>query len=213
MGLIKGITMEFGMSDAFVLWLTGLPASGKSEIAQALFKHISDQGLQVEVINSGKLRRTPLGSSLGFTKHDRETNVHRHAIAAKLLMQNNVIAIVSAVSPYHADRTTIRNALQQYIEVYVSTPPELCKKLDKTGNWQRAEKGEIENFTGISDPYEPPTDSEVTVSLADTTVTKACSQIIAYLQRKKWLSNPKSQMDSTQEIAKKLQMLGYSDID
>ena len=213
MGLINDNKMDERMSDAFVIWLTGLPASGKSQIAEALYTHITEQGLQVEVINSGKLRRTPLGSSLGFTKHDRETNVHRHAIAAKLLMQNNVIAIVSAVSPYIEDRNTIRIALEKYIEVYVSTPPEVCKKLDTTGNWARAERGDIQNFTGISDPYEAPVNPEVTVSLERLNVAEACRQIIVFLQQKKWLCAPSSAVDETKEIAKKLQMLGYSDIE
>ena len=201
------------MNNSFVLWLTGLPASGKSEIAEAVSLIISQQGLQVEVINSGKLRRTPLGSSLGFTKHDRETNVHRHAIAAKLLMQNNVIAIVSAVSPYRADRETVRNALQRYVEVHVSTPPHICRRLDKTGNWERADRGEIDNFTGVSDPYEQPVQPDVTVDLDKISVSTAAQNIIAYLHQNNWLVQPNNHVNTTEEIAHKLRMLGYSEQD
>ena len=199
------------MSDSFVLWLTGLPASGKSEIAEEVASFLQKQHLSVEVINSGKLRKTPLGATLGFTKNDRETNVRRHAIAAKLLMQNNVIAIVSAVSPYRMDRTAIRTDLQQYIEVYVSTPAELCKKLDTTGNWLRAERGEIQGFTGLSDPYEAPLNAEINVSLSDMSISDASKTIIQYLQQQNWIPTAAKLEDSTQKIAKRLHLRGYSD--
>jgi adenylylsulfate kinase len=201
------------MSNAFVLWLTGLPASGKSEIAEEVASYLKDRGLQVEVINSGKLRRTPLGATLGFSKNDRETNVRRHAIAAKLLMQNNVIAIVSSVSPYRKDRDAIRVDLKRYIEVYVSTPTEVCKKLDKTGNWQRAEKGEILNFTGLSDPYEAPVKPEVNVNLANCNIKESGQRVIEYLQKEKWIKAPSKIADPAEEIARKLRLLGYSDQD
>ena len=199
------------MTNTFVLWLTGLPASGKSNIAEGVASFLAEQQLAVELINSGKLRRTPLGATLGFSKHERETNVRRHAIAAKLLMQNGVIPIVSAVSPYRADRDVIRKDLARFVEVYVSTPPETCQQLDQTGNWARALRGEIPNFTGISDPYETPVSPEITVSLANSSVETATETIMHYLQDKNWIPTPEKRKRSAEEIAKKLQLLGYSD--
>ena len=199
------------MTNTFVLWLTGLPASGKSDLAEGVASFLAKQQLSVELINSGKLRRTPLGATLGFSKHERETNVRRHAIAAKLLMQNGVVPIVSAVSPYRADRDIIRKDLEHFVEVYVSTPPEICQQLDKTGNWARALRGEIPNFTGISDPYEAPVSPEITVSLANSSVEAATQTIIRYLREKDWVPTPEKRPRSAEEIAKKLQLLGYSD--
>ena len=194
--------------SAFVVWLTGLPASGKSELAAELQQRLIELGCATELIDSGKLRKTPLGQTLGFSKHDRETNVLRHGITARLLTDNGVNAIVSAVSPYRSVRNAIREQISPFIEVYVSTPPEVCQQRDQNGHWQRAIAGEIEHFTGVSDPYEAPLSPEVTVDLTSTTITEAIEHVLIALEP--LLIEVVTPSEST-DIANKLAQLGYSD--
>jgi adenylylsulfate kinase len=167
---------------AFTVWCTGLPSSGKSALADALAPAIMARGFQVEVINSGRMRRTPLGASLGFSKDDRDTNVRRHAFAANLLVKNGVVAIVSAVSPYATTRTAVRAELGEFAEVYVSTPKASCIDRDKDGAWAKALNGDIRNFTGVDDPYEVPTNPEVEVDLAQLSVEAAVKRIMLKLE-------------------------------
>ena len=195
--------------SAFVVWLTGLPGSGKSELAAELQQKLIDMGCATELIDSGKLRKTPLGQTLGFSKNDRETNVLRHGITARLLTDNGVNAIVSAVSPYRSVRNAIREQISPFVEVYVSTPAEVCQQRDQSGNWQRALAGEIEHFTGVSDPYEAPLNPEVTVDLTSTAIAEAIEHILVAL---KPVMAEAATPSATTDIANRLAQLGYSDI-
>lgn len=170
------------MSTAFTVWCTGLPSSGKSQLAEALSPIVRARGLQTEVINSGKMRRTPLGASLGFSKDDRDTNVRRHAFAANLLVKNGVVAIVSAVSPYASTRAAVRAELGDFLEVYVSTPKAACIDRDKDGAWAKALTGEIRGFTGVDDPYEVPESPDVTVDLSQLSLEAAVNRILKSLE-------------------------------
>lgn len=166
------------MSAAFTVWCTGLPSSGKSQLADAVAEQIAARGLPTEVINSGKMRRTPLGASLGFSRDDRNTNVQRHAFAANLLVKNGVVAIVSAVSPYADTRTAVRTELGAFVEVYVSTPKADCIDRDKDGAWARALRGEIRGFTGVDDPYEVPHAPDVDVDLSQLSIEAAANRVL-----------------------------------
>jgi adenylylsulfate kinase len=202
--------MEVALSTPFVLWLTGLPKSGKTEIAELLLTHITPR-LPAELIDSSKIRKTPIGETLGFSRDDRENNIRRHALAAKLLNQNGVIAVVSAVSPYKDIRTAIRNEFELFAEIYVQTPVADCIKRDHSGTYQRAISGEIPNYTGISAPYEPPTSAEVCVDASTQSIEDCVNSILSYLQASNWL-NTKSQLKTeTDAIANSLKLLGYSD--
>ena len=198
------------MNNGFVIWLTGLPKSGKTELAKALTVALTQSGLDVEVINSGKLRKTPIGATLGFSKTDRKTNLLRHALAANLLVQNGMIAIVSAVSPYRDIREQIRGQLPGFFEVHVATPKQACIERDTTGIWQQAVAGNIANFTGVNDPYEPPLAPEACVDLSKQSVALACQNIIAELRNLNKITKlqPKSPT-AEQEIAERLSALGY----
>lgn len=193
----------------FVLWLTGLPASGKSMLADNLAIELSKLGFYPETINSGRLRRTPLGGSLSFSQEDRGQNIRRHALAAQLLMQNHMIPVVSAVSPYKADRELIRRELKDFIEIYVSTPANHCQKQDQTGNWEKALQGEIENFTGVSAPYEVPQNSECTTDLSTETVEDATTRIIRFLFQGNWLVDSGTSPTEIDELTQKLKKFGY----
>ena len=175
------------METAFTVWCTGLPSSGKSLLAEALAPAIVARGFQTEVINSGKMRQTPLGASLGFSKDDRDTNIHRHAFAANLLVKNGVVAIVSAVSPYAETRRAVREELGEYAEVYVSTPKAACIDRDKDGAWAKALRGDIRGFTGVDDPYEAPTEPDVTVDLSQLSIEAAVNRVLAALEGLGWI--------------------------
>ena len=170
------------MPSAFTIWCTGLPKSGKSALAEGLALAIRARGFQVELINSGMMRKTPLGASLGFSRDDRDTNIRRHAFAANLLVKNGVVAIVSAVSPYAATRKEIRTELDPFVEVYVSTPKAACIERDRDGVWAKALNGEIRNFTGVDALYEAPEQPEVEADLAQLSIEGAVNRILAKLE-------------------------------
>jgi adenylylsulfate kinase len=171
------------MSSGFTVWFTGLPSSGKAALAEALSTQIEQRGLVVELINSGRMRQTPLGASLGFSKDDRDTNLRRHAFAAHLLVRNGVVAVVSAVSPYRATREQIRTELVDYVEVYVSTPAAACVERDTQGIWAKALNGDIRGFTGVDDPYEAPQNPEVEVDLSQLSLEAGARRVMATLER------------------------------
>ena len=173
------------MSTAFTVWCTGLPSSGKTALAEELAHQLATRGLPAELINSGKMRRTPLGAGLGFSKEDRDTNVHRHGFAANLLVRNGVIAVVSAVSPYGDARDAVRAELKDFIEVYVSTPRAACVDRDKSGNWVKALNGDIRSFTGVDDPYEEPENPEIEMDLSQISIEAGVRRVLSFLEEHK----------------------------
>ena len=175
--------MEAADNDrAYTIWLTGLPCAGKSTLAAGITEVIRRRGRAVEFIDSGALRRTVLGETLGFTRGDRDANVRRHAFAAGLLARNGVVAVVAAVSPYRATRDEIRASLGDFVEVWVSTPRATCIDRDQRGVWSRALSGEIRSFTGVDDPYEPPLAPEVTCDLSELSRELAVGRVIGWLE-------------------------------
>lgn len=169
------------MSSGFTVWLTGLPASGKRHVAACLVALLEARGLPVERIDSGKLRRTPLGARLGFSPAERDLNARRHALAARMLTRNGVVAVVSAVSPAAATRAAIRAELDGYVEVYVATPPDACAARDRSGNWARARAGTLADFTGVDAPYEAPTAPDVRVDISEISPEAAARTVLAAL--------------------------------
>jgi len=139
----------------FTLWLTGLPASGKTTLAKALYEIFKTNGNKVIWLDGDKMRQT-ISKDLGFSKKDRIENIKRIAHLAQKLNEEGAFVIVSAIAPYKEMRQIIREIVNNYIEVYVKCPLEICKKRDPKGLYKKAEKGEIKNFTGIDDPYEEP---------------------------------------------------------
>ena len=203
-------TTEKSMNNGFVIWLTGLPKSGKTELATKLTSELTQIGFDVEFINSGKLRKTPIGQTLGFSKTDRKTNLLRHAITADLLIRNGMVAIVSAVSPYRDIREQIRTQLKSFFEVHVATPKQACIERDTTGIWKKALAGKIPNFTGVNDPYEEPLSPDAIVDLEKQSVENACQHIIAELRRSMTITQFQVKSQSAeQEIADRLSALGY----
>ncbi|MGZ3420500.1 MAG: adenylyl-sulfate kinase [Polyangiales bacterium] len=160
-----------------VLWFTGLSGAGKSTLAEAVVPKLRAAGKRVESLD-GDVVRTHLSKGLGFSREDRETNVARIAFVAHLLQRNGVFAIVSAISPYRSMRDSARSLIgADFVEIHVAPPLEECIKRDVKGLYAKAIAGEIKEFTGISDPYEPPESPELRLDTSVLSVDEAVARI------------------------------------
>lgn len=162
--------------NGFVVWLTGLSGAGKSTITEALAPELRAAGRKVEVLD-GDVVRTHLSKGLGFTREDRDLNVARIAFVAHLLARNGVAVIVAAVSPYRGARHDARRLIGDFIEVHVAPPLEECIRRDTKGLYGKALAGEISQFTGVSDPYEPPDDAELVLDTSKIDVATAVARV------------------------------------
>lgn len=148
--------------QGFTLWFTGLSGAGKSTISGIIEKRLREAGAKIEVLD-GDVVRENLSKGLGFSKEDRDINIRRIGFVCELLSRNGVIALVAAISPYRAVREEIRSRIANFVEVYVECPLEVVTGRDVKGLYKKAIAGEIPQFTGVSDPYEPPLHPEVVV--------------------------------------------------
>ena len=142
------------------VWFTGFSGAGKSTIADALTKKLKSEGYQLEVLDGDEIREN-LTKDLGFSKEDRDTNIRRIGFVAKLLARNGVIVLVPVISPYRAIREEMRTNIDNFLEVFVNAPLSVCEDRDVKGLYKQVRAGKIKQFTGIDDPYEPPTNPEV----------------------------------------------------
>jgi len=163
--------------DGLTLWLTGLSGAGKSTIAERVAAELRRQGRRVEVLDGDAIREN-LSRGLGFSKEDRDTNIRRIGFVAELLARNGVVVIVAAISPYRAVRDEVRARIDRFVEVHVHCSLDELVRRDVKGLYRRALAGEIEHFTGVSDPYEEPLDPEVVV---DTGVENADESVLRVL--------------------------------
>lgn len=170
------------MSDGFTIWLTGLSGAGKSTIARGIEHELRRRGRSVEVLD-GDVVRTNLSQGLGFSRADRDTNVLRIGWVCEVLSRNGVIAIAAAISPYRDARNRVRERIERFVEIYVACPLETCIDRDVKGLYQKAIAGELPSFTGISDPYEPPLDPELTIHTDRETAETSVARIVSYLQQ------------------------------
>jgi adenylyl-sulfate kinase len=166
------------------LWFTGLPGSGKSTLAKRVAGKLLDSGVRVEVLD-GDVIRSVLSSDLGYSKHDRDVNIRRIGFLSQLLSRNGVVVIVAAISPYRAIREEVRqhHAGILFVEIFVDCPLEVLITRDTKGLYQKALRGEIQNFTGVSDPYETPENPEIVVHTDRQTPDESVSQIFEALRR------------------------------
>ena len=147
-------------STGFTIWVTGLSGSGKSTVTALLERELRERGRRVEVLD-GDVVRTHLTKGLGFSREDRDENVRRVGWVCEVLSRNDVVAIAAVISPYRAVRDEIRGRIGRFIEVYMEAPLDVLAERDVKGLYRRAMAGEIPQFTGVSDPYEPPDNPEV----------------------------------------------------
>jgi adenylylsulfate kinase len=177
-------------SRGFVVWFTGLSGAGKSTLAEALAPELRALGKRVELLD-GDIVRTHLSSGLTFSREDRETNVARIAFVAHLLARNGVVVLVAAISPFKNARDLARKTIEAahqgsptgaFVEVHVSPPIEECIKRDVKGLYKKALAGEVAQFTGVNDPYEPPTDPEIAIDTSRTSIAGGVQELLATLR-------------------------------
>ena len=169
------------MSKGFTLWFTGLSGAGKSTISQSIARHLRERGLRVELLD-GDVVRTNLSKGLGFSKEDRDENIRRIGFVCELLSRNGVVAIAAAISPYRAIRDEVRSKTAHFVEVYVECPLETLVERDVKGLYKKALAGEISNFTGVSDPYEPPVNPEIVVRTSEQAPDESVAAILTQLE-------------------------------
>ncbi len=172
--------------QGFTVWFTGLSGAGKSTIAEALEPVLRSRGVNVEILD-GDVVRTNLSKGLGFSKEDRDTNILRIGFVAQLLSRNGVGVITAAISPYREIRDQVREQNGNFIEVFVKCPLDELVRRDVKGLYEKAIKGEIKNFTGVSDPYEEPLTPEVTVETDKETVEESTAKVIAAIEQRGYL--------------------------
>ena len=171
------------------IWFTGLSGAGKTTIALGVERRLKERGLYVERLD-GDIVREILTADLGFTKEDRDTNIKRNVFVAGLLTRNDVITLCSFISPYREAREYARKQIERvgtFIEVFVNAPLSICEKRDVKGLYQKARRGEIKNFTGISAPYEIPLDYELELRTDIETVEASTARVIKYLEGKDYI--------------------------
>jgi len=196
----------------FTLWFTGLPCSGKSTLAKGVEEILLERGMNVEVLDGDEVRKN-LTKGLGYSKEDRDTNIRRIGWVCKLLSRNGAVAIAAAISPYAEIRNEVRASVDRFVEVYVKAQLESLVERDVKGMYKKALAGEIKNFTGVDDPYEPPEKPEVIVDTDKETVEESTDKIIRTLEMLGYIPTVEGgneySPEEEEEIKTRLQDLGY----
>lgn len=179
--------MSNSYEKGFTLWFTGLSGAGKTTLTAAIAPELKARGVKVEILDGDEVR-TNLSKGLGFSKEDRDTNIRRIGYVARLLARNGVGVISAAISPYREIRDEVRAAIEQdgadFVEVFVACPIEVLADRDVKGLYKKALAGEIQGFTGVSDPYEPPVNPAVTVETDREAVGESAAKILRELERR-----------------------------
>jgi adenylylsulfate kinase len=171
-------------TGGFTLWFTGLSGAGKSTLAEAVRDEALARGRRVEVLDGDEVR-TNLSKGLGFSKEDRDTNIRRIGYVARLLSRNGVIAITAAISPYRDVRAEVRRAHEApLVEVFVECSLDELVRRDVKGLYEKAIRGEIKNFTGVSDPYEAPESPDIHVHSDRESVAQSRAKIVGWLEER-----------------------------
>lgn len=180
--LERGSRAELKGQKPCVIWLTGLSASGKSTVANALEQRLHIMGRHTMLLDGDNVRHG-LNRDLGFTEADRAENIRRIGEVARLMADAGLIVITAFISPYRSERDMVRKLLPygEFVEVYVSTPLTVCEQRDPKGIYKKARSGEIPDFTGISAPYEEPLTPEIVLDTTYKTVDAAVGIIIDFL--------------------------------
>lgn len=168
--------------QGMVLWFTGLSGSGKTTTAVQVAEQLRASGQSVELLDGDELRTT-ICKGLGFSREDRLENIQRIVYVANLLSRNGVIVLVSAITPYAEMREYAREKLENYVEVFVKCPLEECERRDVKGLYAKARNNEIPRFTGISDPYEEPTQAEIVIQTNLSSLSENADMICTWVER------------------------------
>jgi adenylylsulfate kinase len=165
--------------DPKVVWFTGLSGSGKTTLSKELVERLRARGFKVEHLDGDSLRE--ILPSTGFDRVSREEHVKKVGLLARYLEKNGVFVVASLISPYKDSRQFVRGICKNFVEVHVDTPIEACEKRDVKGLYRRARAGEIKNFTGIDDPYEPPVNPEIRINTLEVSPDQAVDRILKAL--------------------------------
>ncbi|MGH7293683.1 MAG: adenylyl-sulfate kinase [Polyangiaceae bacterium] len=174
--------------EGVVLWFTGLSGAGKSTLAEAIAPKLRAAGRKVEILD-GDVVRTNLSKGLGFSREDRDTNIARIAFVAHLLQRNGVIVITAAISPFRQTRDDARKLIGHFVEIHIAPPLEECIRRDVKGLYKKAIAGEIQQFTGISDPYEEPAAPELRIDTSRVSVEDGVARIFSRLRELGYLDS------------------------
>lgn len=180
----------------FCLWLTGLPSAGKTTIARALTPKLRARGWSVELLDGDEVRMG-LSADLGFDRKSREMHAARVTFVAKVLARNGVIPIVALISPYASSRARARADIGAFVEVYVTTPIEVCEQRDVKGLYKKAHAGLIHEMTGVDDPYEPPAHPDIVVDTLAASPEESADGILRELERLGWIASESSDPGGT----------------
>lgn len=179
---------------SFILWFTGLSGSGKSTLAHTLEEQLYQLGCRTFVFDGDNVRHGLCGN-LGFSAEDRHENIRRIGEMCKLFIEAGVIALTAFISPFRSDRRKVRDLVPQadFIEVYCQCSVDVCESRDVKGLYRRAKAGEIENFTGISAPYEEPENPEIIIDTGETSLDDSVTQILGFLRQEGYLKSIEAQ--------------------
>jgi len=175
-------------ATGFVVWFTGVSGAGKSSLSARLSEVVQGRGVHVELLDGDEVR-THLSAGLGFSRVDRDTNVRRIGYVARLLERAGACAITAAISPYRDTRDEQRRLSHRFVEVYCVAPLEVLTSRDPKGLYRRALAGELRNFTGIDDPYEPPLTPEVVCHTGRESIDESLAKIVDHLDRSGLISS------------------------
>lgn len=198
-------------SNGFTLWFTGLPCSGKSTLAKLVADELERRGRGVEILD-GDVVRKHLTKGLGFSKEDRDENIRRIGFVCRLLTKHGAIAMAAAISPYRAIRDEVRVGIENFVEVYVDASLETCIRRDVKGMYKKALAGEIKNFTGVDDPYEPPLNPELVVRTDLESPAASVAGILARLEQMGLVPaapQPDHPLEAAEQVGTPLRELGY----
>jgi len=177
-------------SGGLCVWFTGLPGAGKSTIAEQLIVQLMERGRRVTLLD-GDIVRTQLSRGLTFSRTDRDINVQRIGFVASEIVRHGGVAVCAAVSPYRRARSEVRRMMgDRFVEVFVDTPVDICERRDVKGFYAKARSGQIQSFTGVDDPYEPPEHPDIRIAAAETTPQEATQSVLDYLVRNGFVDKP-----------------------
>eukprot|EP00168_Porphyra_purpurea_P004789 TRINITY_DN15807_c0_g1_i1.p2 TRINITY_DN15807_c0_g1~~TRINITY_DN15807_c0_g1_i1.p2 ORF type:complete len:230 (+),score=68.57 TRINITY_DN15807_c0_g1_i1:260-949(+) len=177
-------------NQGFTVFFTGFSGSGKSTVANAIRIALLQEGSRSVTVLDGEHVRQHLSTELGFSKEDRELNVKRVSFVASEITKAGGVAVISAIAPYTESRDYARKLISSqggFVEVYCSTPLEVCEARDRKGLYAKARAGTIKDFTGVSDPYEVPTNPDIILDTSQCTVQQATHEIILWLEREGYI--------------------------
>ena len=172
-------TRDGSSADGHVLWFTGLSGAGKTTIARLVGDRLQEAGRAVEFLDGDAIRE--IFPATGFTRPERDSHIRRVGFVASRLERHGVIVVASLVSPYEESRRFVRGLCRHFVEIFVATPLEECERRDTKGLYAKARRGEIQHFTGLDDPYEPPCRPELTLDTRDVTPEQSADQVLAWL--------------------------------